>query len=199
MSERRHLVREDLERMNLPEEFWLAKVQGVPESVLEPVVQYLSTIETFVQDGIGMLILGDTGVGKSGIAALACKEARCRGLTVFFASVWELREAIRSRMAFDEDQTVWERAQDVNLLVLDSLQKSDMSEMFLGGRSIADLLAHRAQRHRATVITTRMDAQTLAESFPELVAAGTGHWVILSVVGPNMRERQAEKISMMVG
>ena len=107
---RRSLGVPDFARMNLPEQFWRAKVHNVPESVRKSVAKYLLNTPSMVEDGIGLLVVGQKGVGKTGIAALVAKESRARGYTVFFTSVWEMREMIRAKARFDDEMSMVDRA-----------------------------------------------------------------------------------------
>jgi DNA replication protein DnaC len=158
---RRKLGRVDLERMNIPEDLWLAKVQNVSEDVREKVETYLRNIHVAVSGGAGLVIYGSKGVGKTAIATLIAKEARSRGHTALFCRIWELREMIRSRVQFDSDSSMSERARDVDVLVLDDLRAEDAGEKFFTLSEINELVRYRASRRCVTVITTRLDKGAL--------------------------------------
>lgn len=146
-----------MERMNIPEDLWLAKVQNVSEDVRERVETYLRNIPVAVASGAGLVIYGSKGVGKTAIASLIAKEARSRGHTALFCRIWELREMIRSRVQFDADSSVAERARDVDVLVLDDLRAEDAGEKFFTLSEINELVRYRASRRYVTIITTRLD------------------------------------------
>ena len=114
---RRPLGIPDFERMNLPQAYWRAKVQNVAEEVRPLVARYLLKMDQMVENGVGMIVLGEPGVGKTGIAALVAKEARSRGYVVMFTSVWELRELIRAKVRFDDELSMMQRAADVPVLI----------------------------------------------------------------------------------
>ena len=97
--ERTELTKQILERMNLPPEFWRSKVTDIEDEETRKVVsRYLKKIDEMVSEGIGLLLYGVPGVGKTIIAALIAKEARTWKHTVFFTMIWELRECVRSRV-----------------------------------------------------------------------------------------------------
>lgn len=190
---RRKLGKADFERMNLPEDFWLAKVQYVQKSVTAPVTAYLRKIDSMLRLGAGLWLSGPKGVGKTSIAALAAKEARSRGYTVYFTSVWELRECIRSKIGFDDNLTVLGRCQDVDLLILDELRAEDASQAFFGAKEMQDLISHRRNRNKSTILTTQLPGVDLVEKFSGLKAATEGCMVWLPVKGKNLRtDREAE-------
>lgn len=191
---RRKLGPPDFERMNLPREFWTAKVQHVSEKTRPAVVRFLKQVDTFVPDGVGLFLHGETGVGKTGVAALVCKEARSAGFTVYFTSLWELRELIRSRISFDDETSLIRRCQDVDVLVLDGLHREDATEKTLGAREIEELVSFRARARRTTIITTSMPVRDMEKPFSGLLEASQGSMVHLTVEGPNLREQRSDTL-----
>lgn len=196
---RRKLGKTDFERMNLPEDFWRTKVQHVQESVRKPVFTYLRKIDEMVALGAGLWVTGPNGVGKTSIAALAAKEARSRGFTVYFTSVWELRECIRARIGFDDNLTVLGRCQEVDLLVLDDLRIEDARQSFFGGKELHDLVIHRRNRRKPTIITTQLDPHAITEEFSALANATEGCMVFLPVTGRNLRAARGAEIERKLG
>ena len=158
---RRKLGRVDLERMNLPEDLWLAKVQTVSEDAREKVETYLRNVDEAMANGAGLVVHGSKGVGKTAIASLIAKEARSRGYTALFVRLWELREMIRSRMQYDDDSSMAQRAREVEVLVLDDLRQEDAGEKFFTLSEINELVRYRASRRLVTIITTRLDKGVL--------------------------------------
>jgi DNA replication protein DnaC len=193
---RRKLDKADFVRMNLPDAYWQVKVQGVQASVRDAVVRYLTKIDEMVGMGAGLWISGAEGTGKTAIAALAAKEARSRGYTVYFSTIWELRECVRSRIGFDDDVSILGRCRVVDLLILDELREDDKVAPFFAAKEIEELVSHRRADQRVTIITTRLDAGKLFTVFPGLKSASEGGMVWFPVDGLNLRtDRQRELIS----
>lgn len=184
--------------MNLPRDYWTVKVQGVPESVQDTVRRYLVNTDTMMERGAGMILSGSPGVGKTGIAALVCKEARSRGYTVYFTSVWELRECIRAKILFDEGTSVLDRCREVDVLVLDGLRTEDQKDYVFGIRAIEELLVGRGARKKVSLVTTRMNMRELREAFEGLLDAVQGCMVSLPVEGPDLRRAQNEELKRAV-
>ena len=189
-TRRRRLTEDDFERMNLPEEFWRAKVQQVSEKVRPAIIQYLKKIVENVSRGTGFTLRGATGVGKSSIASLILKEARIHGFTGFFVTVWELKEAVRSRLMFDDTRTVLDRCREVHVLVLDDLGLGDLQGGF-GERFVEGLIAYRGSRRRVTVVTTRLEPMKLREELGQFINTLNGYCPSLLVRGPDLRERSS--------
>lgn len=192
---RRYLVKDDLVRMNLPEEFWFAKVQRVSETVRSAVERYLRQINEAVSNGLGLMVCGPKGTGKTAVAALIAKEARSRGHTVLFCRIWELREMIRSRMSFDGDASMAERSRDVDVLILDDLRSEDAGEKFFTLSEITELVRYRASRHRVTIVTTRLDKQSLNQS---PMSTFLDVLVLFPVIGPDMHDRRKQDLKRSV-
>lgn len=185
--------------MNLPEAYWRAKIQNVAESVRPMVAKYLLNIDQIVAKGFGMLVLGETGVGKTGIAALVAKESRSRGYTVYFTTVWELRELIRSKIRFDDEMTMLQRAADVDVLVLDDLRPEDLSASgWFPKAEIESLIKDRASQRKLTVVTTQMTLPKLKDVASGLMDSAEECMVRVPVEGPNLRDARRQELRQLV-
>lgn len=190
MPFRRKLGPPDFLRMNLPETYWRVKIQGVAEEVRLPVTRYLLKLDEMVSRGAGLFLCGPSGVGKTAITALVAKEARARGFTVYFSTVWELRESIRTNIQFDGEVSLMERAQIVDVLILDDIRADDLDKGWFGRSEIEALAAYRTARRKVTIFTTQLPTKDLPAKLPALMAAVEASVVTLPVVGPNLREAQ---------
>lgn len=178
--------------MHLPEGLWRAKIQAVPESVRSAIQSYLNRLNTMAEEGAGLLLWGDPGVGKTGAASVIAKEARARGFTAYFTTVNNLRDAIREHRMFDESMTVVERCREVDILILDNLTEGDAAERFVDLRFIEDLLTSRGTNLRISILTTRLSWTTLLIKYESFLRTITGHLVELEVKGPDLREKHGE-------
>jgi DNA replication protein DnaC len=192
---RRQLVRSDFERMNLPRGFWRARIQGVQESMRDVVRRYLVNIDTMCKRGAGMLLSGNPGVGKTAIAALVAKESRMRGYTVYFTTIWELRECVRNRIDFEDGKSVLQRCREVDVLILDELGLEDVKDYHFDIHALEQLVKARAAQRRVTVITTRLDSDKLLSSMSGLMNATQGCMVPLRVAGIDLRQQQSEELN----
>lgn len=195
---RRPLGIPDFERMNLPQAYWRAKVQNVAEEVRPLVARYLLKMDQMVENGVGMIVLGEPGVGKTGIAALVAKEARSRGYVVMFTSVWELRELIRAKVRFDDELSMMQRAADVPVLILDDLRPDDVSQSWFGRAEVEALVAQRAAQRKLTVVTTQMTPRELRDHVPGLMASAEECMLRVAVKGPNLRKARKEELRQLV-
>ena len=183
---RRELDKDDYIRMNLPVEFWGEKSK-VPEEVREPLRKYFSDYQGLMRDGIGLYLSGPTGRGKSTAAAALAKAIRSLSRTVFFVTVADLREMVRSKIEFGDDQLAMDRCKQVDFLVLDNLRSTDAKEMFVGATALEDLLRHRVSSKKPTVITSQMSLGELSKALPGFCEIAESACVVLKLTGPDLR------------
>lgn len=184
--------------MNLPRDFWRATVQDVPEDLRDIVRRYLVNTDAMMKKGAGLFLMGDPGVGKTGIAALVVKEARARGYTTFFTALWELRECIKTRIDFEQGVPILHRCREVDVLVLDGLDLDYLQDYHLDVHGIEELIRFRGAQRRVTILTTQLDAATLDAKMPRLLTATQGCMVPLRVAGPNKREQRDQELNRVV-
>jgi len=145
-----------LERTRIPRRFWETKYDNVPESVHGYLGNYLRALDEMVDGGEGLLLWGPNGVGKTSVAALVAFELSRRGGTAYFVTAESLRIASIEKTWFDDETTVMERAQEVELLIIDDLGKEHRSESAYAERLIENLLRVRLANKRSTIITTNL-------------------------------------------
>ncbi len=170
---RRRLNQADLERMRIPRRFWSATYAEVSDekegdgarSMRDYAGQYLSNLDAMLDRGIGLFLWGNNGLGKSSVAAVVLMEARRRGFTGLFLEAATLKTVVIEKTMFDDDTTLWERAKQVDLLVIDDLGKGVQDEKGFGERLIDEVVRHRAAQMRATWITTNMSPKEFQEQY----------------------------------
>ena len=166
----KELTAKDMHRMLIPQRYWECTLDGISneaDGILSPqeiARRYLSKLDEFMTRGDGLLLWGANGRGKTGIGVVLAKWARRCGYKVLFMESAELKRCVVERVAFDDDETMWERASAVDLLVLDDLGKGTQDSKGFGARIVDQLIRHRVANRRATVITTNMDLDQLSES-----------------------------------
>ena len=164
----KELTARDMSRMLIPDRYWDCTLDGISDEVcdtLSPrdvVRRYLSRLDEFMARGIGLLLWGANGRGKTGMGVVLAKWARRHGHKVLFMEAAELKRCVIESVAFDDVETMWERASVVDLLVLDDLGKGAKDRTGFGAWMIDQLIRHRSANKRATVITTNMDLDQLA-------------------------------------
>lgn len=203
MTKRRELTHEDLERMRIPRRYWGASMEEVSrtehrDSPHRIVSKYVRDMAWMRENGVGLLLYGPNGLGKTCAAVVIGKEYRRRGATVMFLAAAHIKEAVINRERFDEHQTLMERAKSVDVLLLDDLGKEIEDSTGFGKRTLDDLVRSRAASSKVTFITTNMKP---GPQLTEALKNSTMHSLketIMPVMfeGPDQRERGAEAIRL---
>lgn len=192
------LKRHDLERMNIPSEFWHAKATDIADEDLRlKVARCLVSIRKVVENNKGLLLYGPPASGKTRIAAMIAKAARSWKYSVFYTMIWELRECVRSRIPFDEQTSIMDRCREVDVLVLDGLAEEDLDEKLVNLRSIEQLIVYRGQHKRITILVTRFSREELRGTQPklEMFVLGTSPYLHpMKVEGAVKKNRKREDI-----
>lgn len=173
---RRDLVREDLIRMKVPERYWNARLDRVDDTGVyneemgenvpgprEICLKYMLALEGMRAEGMGLLLWGANGTGKSSMAVVVGKEFRRRGYTVLFLGCAELKRLKINDEMFDDEETYWERALSVDFLILDDLGKGIMDNSGFGAALVDELLRYRNARKLVTFITSNADPREFAD------------------------------------
>ncbi len=191
---RRQLTHDDLSRMRVPERYWdvtFDQVSDVGDLPPRRIVQkYVEKIDEMMSRGAGLLLHGPNGAGKTSAAVVIGKEFRRRGETVMFMACSEIKSAIISGESFDSDQTLWDRARSVSVLLLDDLGKGVQDSKGFGARALDDLLRYRNSRRRVTFISTNMSPGPQLETELKKSTLHSLKESIIPVhfVGPDLRD-----------
>ena len=158
---RRELDREDLERMRIPTRYWgstfdLLTNNGGDESLQSMVGKYIVNMSEMRRAGAGFIFYGKNGTGKSCASVVLAKEYRRRGYTVLFMEASDLKRMVIEKEYFDEDETYWERARSVDVLVLDDFGKGVMDSTGFGATLFDELIRARNSRKLVTIITSNL-------------------------------------------
>ena len=169
--DKRKLTAVMLRRMNIPDDYWGVGLDAVfPEETKKFVTKYLVNISEAISKGIGMIINGEYGSGKTSIAVLCLKQARRVGCTGLYLTAPEyLRDVFMGNM-FDDTLTVERRAAEVGLLVIDDLGKEAVnfsSEKDATAAMFTALAKERAANNRSTIITSNLVINDLKKLYGE--------------------------------
>ena len=201
-SLRRELTREDMERMRIPLRYWKVSYDGIsaerqhvrPDllSAQETALSYLSQLDEMSSDGVGLLLWGPNGTGKTSMAVVIAKEFRRRGHRVLFVEAASLKQYVINKVYFDGDEgeLYWDRAMSVDVLVLDDFGKGTQDRTGFGARLFDELIRHRNAEKRVTFLTTNMDPREgLAEELLESTMHSLKECVIpVEVTGQDRRD-----------
>lgn len=199
IGEKVDLTRDHYLHMQIPVRFWDAQILKVPESARSVVNRYLEGVELMLHRGIGLLLWGGNGRGKTSSAVVIAKEIRRLGATVLFVTAEQLRQGKIDGEMFSSDSTLWERAGDVDCLVLDELGKEYRSKSDHTERLFDRLFRIRAGARLVTLVTTNINLQELPQHYvPSMVLLFQEILHPVRVDGPDMRTEKREEIKKLL-
>lgn len=163
----RKLKVEDMNRMSVGQRFWNVTMASIPDesSVKEPLQKWINNIKYNLCNGVGLLLFGSYGQGKTSAAVIAMKNTVVRGGTAYLIRGNQLKDAIINNLQFDSDETIKERTKSVDLLVLDDLGSEHDSAFNIS--MIEEILRDRSDNKKATIITTNLSGPNLKSKFGE--------------------------------
>lgn len=143
---RRLLARDN----GFPAKHVMATIDGVPKMALhhDRVHTILRKIRKIISRGIGLIISGPKGAGKTSIACLSAVAAARYGVEAHFILADDAVRLMQSRYMQDPIVDVIRR---VHLLVLD-----DITEGIVDARELETLIRHRTSNDLSTFITTNI-------------------------------------------
>ena len=195
---RRALILEDMERMRVPIRYRDAAFAYVSEGPHKSAMRtYLLALDEMLARGVGLLLHGTNGSGKTSCAVIVLKESRRRGHTGLFIECAALKDIKFGARGFEGEGTMWDRMMAVDVLVLDDLGKGVRDKEGHEERLLDELLRYRGAYRRTTIITTNMSAipQNRGEKsrLEEYLKPSTLHMlqetsVAIAMIGADLRE-----------
>lgn len=165
------LTPELLNRLNVPKVHWQASITKVPSSGAKHrkiVSDFCEDLENNLKAGQGLLLFGDYGRGKSALGAVILKAAAVKGKFGLWIRAKELPNLIINDIAFDEEETVMERAENVPLLVIDEFQIRN--DIRFGEVAVEDLIRRRIDARKSVVVTTNLTPSQIKDKYPALAS-----------------------------
>lgn len=202
---RRELNHADMERMRIPKRYWgarfdLLSTDGGEDSARTYIEKYISRLDDFRKAGAGFVFWGINGVGKSCGSVVLAKEFRRRGHTVLFMEASELKRMVIEKEYFDETESFWDRARNVDLLVLDDFGKGIMDSTGFGASLFDELIRARNARKLPVIITSNSDPYDWMKEFglkkSTMSTLGESS-IFIQVTGKILRDAEGAKLQGM--
>lgn len=163
---------EILLRMRIPKVAWPATFEQVSLSLQPAIKKYIEDSKNMLEHGYGLFVEGAFGSGKTCAAVVVLKNIAAQLHTGLFVKAEAIPKYIIEPVAFDEEATMEQRMQSVELLVVDEV-------IYRGDRfpdqTLELVVRRRAEEMKSTIITTNQPPSLFAAKMPALhdVICGT--------------------------
>jgi DNA replication protein DnaC len=159
-------------------------VPGMPEAVVSEVRRYTRNLDERLDEGRGMWLVGDVGVGKTTLAMIVSKTALERGRSVAIYSLPRLLNLIQDEIGTENALLdLLDRLAAVDLLHIDDLGAQYTTPWRL--EQLYSIVDARYQAGRAIIATTNLTPEALSEQLGRRVLtpsaqAGRGERMIVT-------------------
>jgi DNA replication protein DnaC len=128
---------------------------GVAADVLDVVNDYVEHVDAYMQNGLGLVLWGKFGTGKTMISSLLLKEALAKGVDGYFATFHILLDLFTAGWERDEHKRWFDhRIRNAGLLVIDDIGREYQGRNAVAESVLDHVLRTRVSADRPTIITS---------------------------------------------
>lgn len=145
-----------------------ADATGVDERVVEAVMDYADNAESYASNGIGMVLHGMRGNGKTMIASLLLKKLMASGYDGFFTTFQGLLDLYTKgwgRNAPEHQEWFDRRVKNAGVLVVDDMGREHDGRLKVAEAAFDDVLRTRVMGDRPTILTSNRSIKELGELY----------------------------------
>lgn len=144
---------------------WADAVHVEPAAV-EVVNDYLEHRERYVRSGVGLVLTGSVGSGKSLIAALLLKGLIGKGHEGYFTTFVEMLDAEKGGWRDDEQRRWFDgRVRHAGVLVIDDVGRESQGRMERVESTFDHVLRTRVANALPTILTTNLSMEHLKQAY----------------------------------
>lgn len=136
---------------------------GVPDAGMEVIADYIEHVEEYVAAGLGLVLWGTFGTGKTLMSTLLLKTVLGRGVDGFFTTMHTLLDRFTEGWG-DDDARRWfdRKIRNAGLLVIDDMGREHQGRNTVAESTLDHVLRSRVGSDRPTIITTNKRPDELA-------------------------------------
>lgn len=177
-----------LRRMGIPEihfEAALSKIGDEGRTHRDAIKHYITNMREYVQRGVGLILHGMHGTGKTAIATILLRECRARKGDGLLMDASQVTETAFGEL-FDHETTLAEQARQVEILAIDDYGAEHWSPF--GARQMEQLVRHRCANLKPLVLTTNLSLMEFAAKIgAPVMALLRAHTIPVKVEGIQWR------------
>lgn len=192
-------MNEDYTFARIPLKYAQVKFDLIPDelSCKAKIKKYLDNFITYYNSGLGLYLFSEMpSTGKTAIAVMVLRYAlRLYKLGLFVTSN-ELVSSVMNKTTFDETTTLFERAKQVNVLVIDDFGGEYRTDSGFVVNLLEDLIRYRTNEMKPTIFTSNTVAPAnIAKVYsPALGALMTESTMVVGVYGIDWRAKRKQEL-----
>lgn len=170
--------------MGLGKRYWPARLAKLSEHQRAKINDYVSLLDKYIQQGVGLYLWGDNSRGKTYIVSALCKYVwGMYRVASYLVTSPDLYEATKKDFSAHEgsEETVLQRVRKVRFLVIDDLGREYRAKTGFFESELSSILRNRIRDTKTTVITSNLDPQRLSSIYGQSV---------YELLKSSMRDRQ---------
>lgn len=158
-----------LERANIGEDYWAADFSTYlgPNSAAELAKVYLKKLAEMKAKGIGLLLAGPPGPGKTTLATIILKYLARANWTCYMISLGDIVEHIQRGWS-DKDEDSYElldKAKKADFLLIDDVGKEHSGPTGFSATVFDNLIRYRTQHRLPTILTTNLTERQIRNRY----------------------------------
>lgn len=117
----------ELYRSNIPNEYWrnnFSKMDIEDLFVKKAVREFIENLDNARKEGLGLLFLGPTGVGKTAMMAEIGKAGIYHGLSAIYTTLEKYIASINGREKNEDLKILYDRVWNADMIILDEIDKA---------------------------------------------------------------------------
>lgn len=136
------------------------------EKAIEIAYAYLSNYESFIKNGVGLMVTGGYGQGKTLLCSLVAKELVKLGYNVFFTTFQGMIVMFTEGWySPQEKQRFKDKIMTSDVLILDDIGKEYQTKIKLNESTFDYILRERSVAMKPTFLTTNMTEEELGKGY----------------------------------
>lgn len=141
---------------------------GVEQSVIKTIMDYATHAWDYAASGVGLVLLGNRGTGKTLIGALLLKHLMGQGLNGYFSTFQGLLDLYTAGWGKHTDgEKLWydRKVKNAGVLVVDDMGREHDGRLPVAEAAFDDVLRARVAGDRPTIITSNKSLKELGELY----------------------------------
>lgn len=155
-----------LMRAKVPKRYWCVKYSKIYKNNKKLLNGYFTNFLEWFKKGFGLYIYSEeNSFGKTSIAVVMIKRALSFRKTALFIKPDQIQQFIIEHKMFDELTSYKERILEVDLLIIDDLNKEYCGETNYIKTTVEGIIRDRMQNLKPTIITTNIPSEKISEKY----------------------------------